>query len=97
MKTKKYILVLSLLSTIMLSSCIDKILGHKYVDTIENCEIGFKHSYSINGLFDHSPKSISYKSFIDQIYIQALLYNGISIMIHYFYFLNMNILAEILN
>lgn len=64
MITKKYILVLSL-STIMLNSCIDKILGHKYVTTIENCEIGFKHSYSINGLFDHFPKSISNKSFID--------------------------------
>jgi len=64
MKTKKYILVISL-STIMLSSCVDKILGHKYVATIENCEIGFKHSYSINGLFDHFPKSISNKLFID--------------------------------
>jgi len=64
MKNKKYIIVLSFFS-IILSSCIDKVLGHKYVAAIENCKIEFKHSYSINGLFDHFPKSISNRSFVD--------------------------------
>jgi len=53
--------------SITLNSCIDKILGHKYVATIDNARIGFKDSYSINGLFDHFPKSISNKSFIDML------------------------------
>jgi hypothetical protein len=64
MKIKRNIIVLSLFA-IMVSSCIDKILGHQYVATIENCEVGFKQSFSIDGLFDHFPKSISNKLFID--------------------------------
>lgn len=64
MKNKKNIIVLSFFFIILIS-CVDKVLGHKYVATIENCEIELKHSYSINGLFDHFPKSISNKSFID--------------------------------
>jgi hypothetical protein len=61
MKIRTIILVLL---TVTLSSCIDKILGHKYVATIENYQIGFEHCYSVKGLFDHFPKSISNKSYI---------------------------------
>lgn len=56
-------IILALL-TITLGSCIDKILGHEYVATIENYQIGFEHCYSVKGLFDHFPKSISNKSYI---------------------------------
>ena len=61
--TYKKAITLSFL-IIISSSCIDKILGRKYVATIENYEIGFKKSYSIRGLFDHFPKSISNNLFV---------------------------------
>ena len=60
---KKKTIVIALI-TIMFSSCIDKILGHKYVASIENARISLKDSYTINDLFDHFPKSISNKSVI---------------------------------
>lgn len=64
MKINTIIILLSLSATI-LSSCTDRIVGHKYVAIIDNARIGFKDSYNIKGLFDHFPKSISNKSFID--------------------------------
>jgi len=85
MKKKAIVLVLI---TIMLSSCVDKILGHKYVASIENVKIGFEHCYSVNGLFEHFPKSISNKSFIymlstvpNNIYYPDSYYTGFSYLI----------------
>lgn len=60
-------IVLTLLLIIMFSSCIDKILGHKYVALVENARANLKSSYTIDGLFDHFPKSISNKSYIDML------------------------------
>jgi hypothetical protein len=60
-------MVLIVLLTILYSSCIEKILGHKYVEKIDNARISLKESYTINGLFEHFPKSISNKSFIDML------------------------------
>jgi len=58
---KKSIIILVVLS-ITLSSCIDKILGHKYVATIDNARIMLEKSYAKNGLLEHFPTSISNKS-----------------------------------
>ena len=58
---KKSIFILSLV-TIILSSCIDRILGHKYVATIDNARIMLEKSYTKEGLLEHFPKSISNKS-----------------------------------
>lgn len=52
---------------IMFSGCVDKILGYRYVTKIENAQVDFMDSYTINGLFDHFPRSISNKSFIDML------------------------------
>lgn len=60
------ILVLILLN-ITLGSCTDSIIGHKYVSSIKNARINFEHCYSVNGLFDHFPKSISNKSVVDML------------------------------
>jgi len=62
MINKKVIILASF--TIFLCSCIDKILGHKYVASIENYQIGIERSYYVKELFDHFPKSISNKSYI---------------------------------
>ena len=58
---KKSIFILALV-TIILSSCIDRILGHKYVATIDNARIMLEKSYTKEGLLEHFPKSISNKS-----------------------------------
>ena len=61
---KKTTILLALL-TILFSSCIDKILGHQYVATIDNARIMLEKSYAKDGLLEHFPTSISNKSFID--------------------------------
>ena len=61
---KKTTILLALL-TILFSSCIDKILGHKYVATIDNARIMLEKSYAKVGLLEHFPTSISNKSVID--------------------------------
>lgn len=61
MKTK---VIISTLFIFTLCSCIDKILGHKYVATIDNTRIRIKKSYTKDGLFDHFPKSVSAQSYI---------------------------------
>ncbi len=54
--------ILLALHIILFSSCIDKVLGHKYVATIDNTRIMLKKSYAKQGLFEHFPTSISNKS-----------------------------------
>ena len=58
---KKTTVLLALL-TILFSSCIDKILGHQYVATIDNARIMLEKSYAKDGLLEHFPTSISNKS-----------------------------------
>ena len=58
---KKSIFLLALV-TIILSSCIDRILGHKYVATIDNARIMLEKSYAKEGLLEHFPTTISDKS-----------------------------------
>ncbi len=60
---KKRIIILILFTTI-LNSCIDKL---KYEASVENAKINFANCYSVNGLFDHFPKSISNNSVIDML------------------------------
>ena len=48
---KKSIIILVVLS-ITLSSCIDKILGHKYVATIDNARIMLEKIYAKDGLLE---------------------------------------------
>ena len=60
---KKTTILLALL-TILFSSCIDKILGHQYVATIDNARIMLEKSYAKDGLLEHFPTSISNKSFL---------------------------------
>jgi len=45
------IIILALLTTI-LSSCIDKVLGHKYVATIDNARIMLEKIYAKDGLLE---------------------------------------------
>jgi len=54
--------ILLALHIILLSSCIDKILGHQYVSTIDNARIMLEKSYTKDGLLEHFPTSISNKS-----------------------------------
>ena len=54
--------ILLALQIILLSSCIDKVLGHKYVATIDNARIMLEKSYAKEGLLEHFPTSISNKS-----------------------------------
>lgn len=63
---KKKIIIL-ILFAIILNSCLDRLLGHKYEASVENAKINFENCYSVNGLFDHFPKSISNNSFIDML------------------------------
>lgn len=60
---KKRLLILALL-VITMSSCTGKILGQKYVAFIKKAQNGIESSYSVKGLFDHFPKSISNQSYI---------------------------------
>lgn len=59
MKKSIYILTLQIA---LFSSCIDKVLGHKYVATIDNARIMLEKSYTKKGLLEHFPTSISNKS-----------------------------------
>ncbi len=61
---KKLTILLALI-TILSSSCIDKILGHKYVATIDNARIMLDKCYAKEGLLEHFPTSISNKSVLD--------------------------------
>ncbi len=61
---RKSIIILVVLS-ITQCSCVDKILGHKYVATIDNARIMLEKSYIKEGLLEHFPRSISNKSVLD--------------------------------
>jgi len=56
--------ILLALHIILFSSCIDKVLGHKYVATIDNARIMLEKSYAKDGLLEHFPTSISNKSVV---------------------------------
>ncbi len=47
-----------------LSSCIDKILGERYVKIIKHSQRDFDECYQVKGLFNHFPKSIPNKSVV---------------------------------
>jgi hypothetical protein len=49
---------------VVLSSCVDAILGEKYVSSIKHSKRDLENCYKVKGLFDHYPKSISNKNVI---------------------------------
>lgn len=57
-------LIIYSLIAISLSSCIDKLLGERYVRSVKNAQRNIEDNYQVSGLFNHFPKSISNKSFI---------------------------------
>ena len=52
-------------STILLSSCINKMLGEPYVKSIKSSQRDVEHWYQAKGLFNHFPSSISNKSVLN--------------------------------
>lgn len=56
-------LLVLLLITVALSSCMDHFLGERYVKIIKHSKRDFEDCYQVKGLFNHFPKSISNKSY----------------------------------
>lgn len=52
---------------LVLSSCVDTMLGKQYVNSIKHSKKDLENCYKIKGLFDHYPKSISSKNAIQML------------------------------
>ena len=50
---------------VFFSSCIDQILGKRYVKMIKQSQRNFEDCYQVNGLYNHFPKSFSNQSVLN--------------------------------